>query len=89
MAQVFNIDRADLKGWGSEVARNDWIYAVNAWYVQTHGVPTHMIVQNINGLIDVTVDPALTEPDLSNFQTELETLTKVTGVPGSWVFEHI
>jgi hypothetical protein len=87
--QEFTSNRTDLIGWGKEGPRTDYQFAVFAWYVNTHGFPPQLFVHLGDGTVRVEVDPALTEPDLSNFQTELDTLTKATGGPGNWTFEHI
>jgi hypothetical protein len=89
MAQEYTSTRPDLIGWGKEAARADYQYAVFVWYLTAHGVPPQMFVHLGDGTVKVQVDPALTEPDITAFQTEMDTLTAATGGPGGWVFTHL
>lgn len=88
MAQVFTVNRDDLKGWGTD-AYKDWWVAVHRWSVENGVGDVQHIVGKQDGTYEITLDPALTEPEMSQFQTELDTLKSVDGTPGKYVFTHI
>lgn len=89
MAQTLTIDREDLKGWNTAAARSNWWMAICAWAQENGVTQLQSITGKSDGTIAAELDPALTEPTLSQFQTEMDTLVSVSGTPGSRVFTHL
>ncbi len=89
MAQTLTVNREDLKGWEGVIAYKDWWIAVHRWSLENGIGQIKMMVGKTDGLYEVTLDPALTEPELSQFQTQLDTLKSVDGTPGKYVFTYL
>lgn len=89
MAMALTTDRNDLKGFGSQHACEEWWLAICAYTQENSISEFQTIVGNADGTWEVRFDPDLTEPTLSQFQTQMDTLVSVSGIPGSRTFAYL
>lgn len=89
MATVLTTDRNDLKGFASQHACEQWWLAVCAYIVENGVSGLQTIVGKADGSWEAHFDPNLTEPTLSQVQTEMDTLVSVSGIPGNRTFTHL
>jgi hypothetical protein len=88
--QIFNVDRNDLKGSTAGEARKNWMVAVQRWAVlNSIDAQLKIFVGRGDYTFEVHFDPPLTEPTLSQFQVELDTLVSSGLSHGEIVFTYL
>lgn len=89
MAMALTTDRDDLKGFASQHACEQWWLAICAYIVENSVPGLQTVVGKADGSWEVRFDPDLTEPALSQVQSQMDTLVSVSGIPGSRSFTYL